>query len=571
MSNGLGPDFNRIWSAGLLTNLADGVLRLAAPLLAITLTRDPVLISLLSALSLLPWLFLAVPIGAVVDRVDRRKALFLGNLARAIIGLAVSYIVYQDAMTIEILLLATFLWGVCEVLVDTTSQAILPEILKSDQLERGNSRLNTAEVIVAQFVGSPLGGLLYAVAIALPFFLSGIGFAIAALIVSIFPFHTSLKPAERAPDAPDPHFLNEIKFGIKYMYEEKRIDSNSYEKVTLHNIMPRNAKWYNKLDDAGIVRQGMRVVKGDVLVSKISVISKPGAESQRDSSICTQHDQEGVVHRVIVTTNTDGYQLIKIVIRQTKIPEIGDKFASRSAQKGTLGMTFRQEDMPFTRDGIVPDIIINPNAIPSRMTIAQLLECVLGKAGSMEATLNDSTPFTANSVNIADEICNRLASVGFERDGSEMLCNGMTGERMRAKVFIGPTYYQRLKHMVGDKIHARADGDVQILTNQPLEGRSRGGGLRLGEMERDALIAHGTSNFLRERLYTMSDPYEVVVCYGCGSTQSKQHECRNCGSDDFAGCGRDFPCVWDVRRHPHHSSYVFDRRHYCFIHRKQRA
>lgn len=223
MSKGLGPDFNRIWSAGLITNLADGVLRLAAPLLAITLTRDPVLISLLSALSLLPWLFFAVPIGAVVDRVDRRKALFLGNIARAAIGLVVSYIVYQDSMTIEILLLATFLWGVCEVLVDTTSQAILPEILKSDQLERGNSRLNTAEVIVAQFVGTPLGGLLYAAAIALPFFLSGVGFAIAALIVSIFPFHASLKPKERAPDAPSPHFFNEIKFGIRYMYEEKRI------------------------------------------------------------------------------------------------------------------------------------------------------------------------------------------------------------------------------------------------------------------------------------------------------------------------------------------------------------
>ena len=223
MSKGLGSDFNRIWSAGLITNLADGVLRLAAPLLAITLTRDPVLISLLSALSLLPWLFFAVPIGAIVDRVDRRKALFLGNVSRALIGLVVSYIVYQDVMTIEILLLATFLWGVCEVLVDTTSQAILPEILKSDQLERGNSRLNTAEVIVAQFVGTPLGGFLYAVAIALPFFLSGVGFAIAALIVSIFPFHTSLKPAECGPDAPEPHFLNEIKLGIKYMYEEKRI------------------------------------------------------------------------------------------------------------------------------------------------------------------------------------------------------------------------------------------------------------------------------------------------------------------------------------------------------------
>lgn len=223
MSTSLGSDFNRIWSAGLITNLADGVLRLAAPLLAITLTRDPVLISLLSALTLLPWLFFAVPIGAIVDRVDRRKALFFGNLARSAIGLVVSYIVYKDAMTIGILLLATFLWGVCEVLVDTTSQAILPEILGSDQLERGNSRLNTAEVIVAQFVGTPLGGFFYAVAIALPFFLSGFGFAIAALIVSIFPFHATLKPAERRPDAPAPNFINEIKSGIKYMYEEKRI------------------------------------------------------------------------------------------------------------------------------------------------------------------------------------------------------------------------------------------------------------------------------------------------------------------------------------------------------------
>jgi MFS family permease len=223
MSKSLGPDFNRIWSAGLITNLADGVLRLAAPLLAITLTRDPVLISLLSALSLLPWLFFAVPIGALVDRVDRGKALFLGNMARAIIGLSVAYIVYQDLITIELLLLATFLWGICEVLVDTTSQAILPEVLKSDQLERGNSRLNTAEVIISQFLGTPLGGFLYAVAIALPFFLSGVGFAIAALIVSIFPFQTSLKPKKSEDERPNPHFFNEIKFGIRYMYEEKRI------------------------------------------------------------------------------------------------------------------------------------------------------------------------------------------------------------------------------------------------------------------------------------------------------------------------------------------------------------
>lgn len=327
------------------------------------------------------------------------------------------------------------------------------------------------------------------------------------------------------------------------VYEEKRTDNTSYEKIMLHDYKSKNCKWYKKLDNNGIIKEGTKIYTNDILISKLYIsMSKDNIETKRDSSLCTQHDQEGVVHKVIITTNNEGYQLIKIVIRQRKIPEIGDKFASRSAQKGTLGMTFTQEDMPFTKDGIIPDIIINPNAIPSRMTIAQLLECILGKAGIIEGTFNDSTPFSKNSVNIVESICDRLEKVGFNRDGDEVMYNGFTGEKIKAKIFIGPTYYQRLKHLVSDKIHARADGDVQILTNQPLEGRSRGGGLRLGEMERDSLIAHGTSGFLRERLYTMSDPYEIKVCNSCGTTLSKQDECRNCDNDEISSVQIPYAC-----------------------------
>lgn len=318
------------------------------------------------------------------------------------------------------------------------------------------------------------------------------------------------------------------------VYEEKRTDSRMYDKVGHHQEKTKNIKWYSKLDERGVIKKGSNVCVGDVLVSKITVtLGKDRTETKKETSIFAQQDNIGKVHDVVYTTNSDGYVLIKIVIEKVKVPEIGDKFASRSAQKGTLGMTLRQEDMPVTAEGIIPDIIINPNAIPSRMTIAQLLECVLGKAGTMEGTINDATPFSENSVDIVSSICDRLSKFGYSGDANETMYNGMTGERFKASIFIGPTYYQRLKHLVSDKVHARSDGDVQMLTNQPLEGRSRGGGLRLGEMERDALIAHGTSNFLRERLYTMSDPYEIRVCKDCGTTLSKTHQCRNCDSENI--------------------------------------
>lgn len=186
---------------------------------------------------------------------------------------------------------------------------------------------------------------------------------------------------------------------------------------------------------------------------------------------------------------------------------------SRHGQKGTIGMTYRQEDMPFTKEGIVPDIIINPHAIPSRMTIGHLIEAVLSKLCALEGKIGDATPFNGVS---AEQIAEGLESHGYAGDGTEVLYNGETGEPMPARIFICPTYYQRLKHMVFDKIHGRASGPVTKLTRQPLEGRSREGGLRFGEMERDGLVSHGATNMLKDRLFYNSDPYRIHVCKLCG-------------------------------------------------------
>ena len=226
--------------------------------------------------------------------------------------------------------------------------------------------------------------------------------------------------------------------------------------------------------------------------------------------------------------------MVKVIIRTYRIPEVGDKFASRAAQKGTCGQVFSQEDMPFTSDGICPDIIINSHCIPSRMTVNQLMECLLGKTCSLDGTFGDATPFTNKSSNITDNICNKLQSSGFEKYGYETMYNGMTGEPLDAQIFIGPTYYQRLKHLVSEKIHSRARGHITTLTRQPLEGRSRNGGLRFGEMERDCMIAHGVSRFLKERLFDQSDPYKINVCNICGNFATTQSECRSCNTDNIS-------------------------------------
>jgi MFS family permease len=222
----LGPDFSRIWSASLITNLVDGVLKLSAPLLAVSLTEDPILIGLLSALGLLPWLFFAIPIGAYVDRVDRRRALVQGNSLRGLITLFVAFAVYQEFITIWILLVCVFIFGICEVLVDTTSQSVLPQILDKSNFERGNSRLQISEVIVSQFAGSPLSGFLYAISIALPFFFSTAGFFLAVLLIALLPFHTDVNPVHKDDEGKEKlGLLGDIKFALTYLYNDKQIFS----------------------------------------------------------------------------------------------------------------------------------------------------------------------------------------------------------------------------------------------------------------------------------------------------------------------------------------------------------
>jgi DNA-directed RNA polymerase II subunit RPB2 len=201
----------------------------------------------------------------------------------------------------------------------------------------------------------------------------------------------------------------------------------------------------------------------------------------------------------MITTNDHGYKFVKVRIRSVRIPQMGDKFASRHGQKGTVGITYRYEDMPFTCEGICPDILLNPHAIPSRMTIGHLVECLLSKVSTCTGDEGDATPFTDVTV---QAISDALKSCGYHQRGLEVLYNGYTGRKMVAQFYTGPTYYQRLKHMVDDKIHSRARGPVQILTRQPVEGRSRDGGLRFGEMERDCMISHGAAQFLKVSRYS---------------------------------------------------------------------
>jgi len=331
--------------------------------------------------------------------------------------------------------------------------------------------------------------------------------------------------------------------------EERKQGTYNFETICLppYAKRKRNAN-YSLLDENGLVKtringNSVYVEKGDVIVGKLLTKSnKNGDEELIDCSYVIKTGEEGYVDRVLQTITPNGYKLIKVTIRNEKIPESGDKNASRSAQKGTIGLVMPQENMPFTASGITPDILINSLCIPSRMTISQLLETVLGKACCLDGTFGDATPFSSNSTNIAENICDRLQKNGFERHGWETMYNGMTGEPLEAKIFIGPTYYQRLKHMVSDKVHSRSHGQVTTLTRQPLEGRSRDGGLRFGEMERDAMIGHGVSRFLKERLFDKSDAYQMFICDKCGNIATTHKECRACESDLISKVNCPFAC-----------------------------
>ncbi len=283
----------------------------------------------------------------------------------------------------------------------------------------------------------------------------------------------------------------------------------------------RGPEAYRKLDEDGLVEPETYVVGGEVIIGKTSPprftdeYKEMGITElrRRDTSIAVRHGEEGIVDTVVVTQNIDGVKMVKIKVRDLRIPEIGDKFASRHGQKGVASILLPQYDMPYSEFGLVPDLILNPHAFPSRMTLGQLIESIAAKAASFRGKEVDATPFYKEPL---DELRKILVERGYPPDGSEVMFDGRTGEMVARPIFIGVVFYQRLYHMVADKIHARARGPVQILTRQPTEGRTRKGGLRFGEMERDVLVAHGVAQLLVERLLKSSDATKVWVCAKCG-------------------------------------------------------
>lgn len=307
---------------------------------------------------------------------------------------------------------------------------------------------------------------------------------------------------------------------------------------------------YNKVNSYGVIPENTLIENRDIIISKITPIKENRNDHTKvikyeDQSRVYRTDEETYVDKNYIDRNGDGYNFAKVRIRAVRKPVIGDKFSSRSGQKGTIGNIIPEQDMPFTSSGIKPDLILNPHAIPSRMTIAQLKETILGKTLIELGLFGDGTSFGELDVK---SICQKLQDVGYESNGNEIMYDALTGEQMECTVFIGPVFYQRLKHMVSDKQHSRSIGPMVNLTRQPAEGRSRDGGLRFGEMERDCMISHGASRFTRGRIYDASDKYQVYVCKKCGLVASYNdkmhiHLCKTCDNrTDFAYVEIPYAC-----------------------------
>ena len=300
----------------------------------------------------------------------------------------------------------------------------------------------------------------------------------------------------------------------------------------------KGEKSYRLLEDDGIIASESRVSGGDILIGKTSPprfmeeyreLSSTGPY-RRDTSIGVRPSEVGVVDTIVLTQANEGGKMYKVRIRDMRPPEIGDKFASRHGQKGVVGILAKAEDLPYTADGISPDVLINPHAFPSRMTVGMMMESITGKAAAIRGKKVDASAFVGEKM---DDVKGVMKDAGFEYSGKEIMYDGKTGKQFPVEVFIGVVYYQKLHHMVADKIHARARGQVQMLTKQPTEGRARGGGLRFGEMERDCIIAYGASMILKDRLLDESDKSDIFVCERCGlvayhDVKQRRFYCRVC-------------------------------------------